>query len=102
MTSANRTMIARIATPTIRVPFWRLNEKVPSSASRSWVPETTARPSAISIRIRTSALRSERRRQIANPATSTAAMSPATRIAVSSVGKMLAGGGGAVTTAARG
>ena len=49
-------------------------------ASSSWVPETIARPSAISSRIRTSTFRSERRRQIANAAIRAAITSPAARM----------------------
>ena len=41
-TSRNRITIAKTATPTIRVPFPRSNEKAESSASRSSVPETIA------------------------------------------------------------
>ena len=41
-TSRNRIRIAKIATPTIRVPFSRSNENAESSASGISVPATTA------------------------------------------------------------
>ena len=86
-TSRNRIRIANTATPTIRVPFERLNENALRIVSRSSVPETIARPSAISSRISTSTLRSERRRQIAKAAISSRDDQAGRRIAVSSGGK---------------
>jgi hypothetical protein len=84
--SRKRIRTAKTTTPTIRVPFSRSNENAERMVSRISVPETIASPSAITSRIRTSALRSWRRRQIANPATTTASASPTARIAVSSGG----------------
>ena len=74
-TSRNRIRIANTATPTIRVPFERLNEKALRIVSRSSVPETIARPSAT----RAGAARrrsSERRRQIAKPRSAAARHEP--------------------------
>ena len=85
--------IAKIATPTIRVPFSRSNENASSSASGSSVPATTARPSASEQEMRTSALRSDRRRAIAKAARPIASTSPTARIAVSSGGRRSASTG---------
>ena len=58
-------MIANTATPTIRVPFSRSNENADRSASGISLAATIRIPRAIPSRMRTSALRSCRRRQIA-------------------------------------
>ena len=57
-TSRKRIRIANTATPTIRVPFVRSNEKADSRASGISVAATIRIPAAISSRMRTSALRS--------------------------------------------
>ena len=91
-TRTNRIRIAKTATPTMRVPFSRSKEKAERIVSRSSVPETSARPSASPSRIRTSPLRSERRREIAKAASAAASTRPPTRSAVSSSGKSAAVG----------
>ena len=61
------------------------NEKTSSSAFVSSVAETIASARPANSRIRTSTLRSERRRQTAKPITATLATRPATRRAENSM-----------------
>ena len=57
--------IAKTARPRMRPPLPFSKEKAESSLSVTSVPETIARPSPAASRIRTSTLRSERRRSTA-------------------------------------
>src|SRR5215211_6423405 len=91
-TRRKRIRIANTATPTIRVPFSRSKENAERIASGISVPATITSPSATTSRMRTSAFRSERRRQIANAPTAPPTTSPTARIAVSSGGKRSARG----------
>ena len=61
------------------------NEKSSSRASGSSVADTIASAKPANSRISTSTLRSERRRQMANPITAALATRPATRMAESSM-----------------
>src|SRR5215207_5187121 len=81
----NRMKIAKTASPRIRPPPPLRKEKNSSSAFVSSVADTIARPSPASSRVSTSTLRSERRRQTANPITATPATRPAARSAESSM-----------------